>query len=134
MYLLDSSVCIAFMRGDVKVQQRVFDFEPSELMFSIVSLFEIQVGIEKSKTPELLTKKRLRLSALRDIFGTFAFGERESSEAAKVRVELESLGKSIGPYDLLIAGTARANGLTIVTGNVKEFSRVKNLKLENWHE
>lgn len=52
--------------------------------------------------------------------------------AAKVRVELETQGKPIGPFDLLIASEAINQGFTLITNNEKEFKRVKGLKIENW--
>ena len=55
-----------------------------------------------------------------------------AAEAARIRAALEATGKSIGPYDLLLAGHARCLGLTLVTNNTSEFSRVHGLSLENW--
>jgi len=54
--------------------------------------------------------------------------------SAEIRVALERAGTPIGPNDLLIAAQARALGLTLVTGNVREFSRVPGLLVENWLE
>lgn len=62
------------------------------------------------------------------------FGEKEAEESAKVRSELESIGKPIGAYDTLIAGTAISSNIVLVTHNTKEFSRVKKLKQEDWYK
>jgi len=62
------------------------------------------------------------------------FGEKEAEESAKVRAELESIGKPIGAYDTLIAGTAISSNFVLVTHNTKEFSRVKKLKQEDWYK
>lgn len=53
-------------------------------------------------------------------------------EAGTVRAELETAGKPIGAYDVLIAGQARRRGVTLVTSNVSEFDRVAGLKWEDW--
>ncbi|AVQ11300.1 Ribonuclease VapC [Leptospira santarosai] len=58
--------------------------------------------------------------------------EIASSKAAKIRVELERVGKPIGPFDLLIASQALANKFTLVTNNEKEFARIKEIKMESW--
>ncbi len=53
-------------------------------------------------------------------------------DAAVIRAELEKKGLPIGPYDLLIAGLARSQSMTLVTNNTKEFERIDGLRLENW--
>jgi len=61
-----------------------------------------------------------------------AFDEKSAEQAARIRRHLEKAGKKVGPLDILIAGTARANGAVLVTNNVKEFSRVPGLEVEDW--
>ncbi|EMO53203.1 toxin-antitoxin system, toxin component, PIN family [Leptospira noguchii] len=60
------------------------------------------------------------------------FVSEDTNKAAKIRVELEKVGKPIGPFDLLIASQALSNRLTLVTNNEKELNRIKDLKIENW--
>jgi len=80
-----------------------------------------------------MSDETLRLIALFTI-APFSLPEaEEAEEAGKIRAELEQSGTPIGAIDDLIAGTARAHRHTIVTGNTKEFDRVKNLKTETWH-
>jgi tRNA(fMet)-specific endonuclease VapC len=55
-------------------------------------------------------------------------------EAANIRAQLEKNGMLIGPYDLLISGLARSQGMTLVTNNTREFERIAELRLENWVE
>jgi len=55
-----------------------------------------------------------------------------AESAAEVRRDLDSRGQRIGPYDTLIAGSALANGLIVVTHNVGEFGRVTGLTIEDW--
>jgi tRNA(fMet)-specific endonuclease VapC len=130
--LLDTNVCIRFLRGDAVTVARIQEFEPESFRMSAVTWYELQVGIEKSATASLREKKRRRLKLMRQYVSTAVFSEGEAVEAAKIRVELEGAGRVIGPYDLLIAGTARAKGWTVVTGNLGEFSRVENLLCEDW--
>ena len=52
----------------------------------------------------------------------------------KIRADLEKKGTPIGPLDMMIAGHAMSMGYTVVTNNVKEFTRVPYLKIENWAE
>ena len=62
------------------------------------------------------------------------FDARAADEYGKVRADLEKRGMPIGPLDMLIAGHARSLGYTVVTNNIREFSRVENLKTANWTE
>ena len=60
-------------------------------------------------------------------------GRDEAKISAQIRVQLEKKGSPIGPFDILIAGTALSNRATLVTHNVKEFGRIKNLSIEDWY-
>ena len=62
------------------------------------------------------------------------FGPGAASEYGEIRTHLQGQGTPIGPMDLLIAAHARAEGLVLVTNNVREFERVPGLELENWAE
>ena len=65
-------------------------------------------------------------------FQSLAFDDRAAAEYGKIRADLASQGTPIGPNDLMIASIALSNGLTLVTHNTNEFSRVLGLKLEDW--
>jgi tRNA(fMet)-specific endonuclease VapC len=72
------------------------------------------------------------LGALRQQFVSVPLDEVAAEESGKIRADLAAKGAPIGPYDLLIAAIARANGLILVTHNTVEFSRVAGLSLEDW--
>ena len=60
------------------------------------------------------------------------FDDRVAEEHARIRADLAAIGQPIGPYDVIIAATAMAHGLTVVTHNTREFARVHGLSLEDW--
>lgn len=60
------------------------------------------------------------------------FDGEAALESARIRIDLEARGMTIGPMDLLIAGTALSRGAILVTNNTKEFSRIKGLRLADW--
>ena len=62
----------------------------------------------------------------------FHFEPQDADIGAQIRATLAQTGRPIGPYDLLLAATALRHGLTLVTSNEKEFSRIPDLKWENW--
>ena len=88
-------------------------------------------GVEKSIAVE---KNRLALSMLLANMEILDFGVDAADCYGKIRAGLEKKGTPIGPLDMMIAGHAQSLGYTIVTNNVKEFSRVAALKIENWAE
>ncbi len=102
----------------------------NDALYSVATLFELYGGLVASK-PQYLAEKQRKLDEFRDLVRMADFGPEEAHEAAKIKAELK--GRGIGPYDLLIAATARTHGWTLATSNVKEFSRVKNLRVEDWN-
>lgn len=118
------------MRGNSKVLQRLYSCDATELRFSVATLFELFGGLVLSK-PEYLAGKERKLAEFRQLIQLAEFGPTEAYEAAQIKVELK--GQQIGPYDLLIAATARVHGWTLATSNTREFSRVSNLKIEDWN-
>jgi tRNA(fMet)-specific endonuclease VapC len=71
-----------------------------------------------------------RVDALR--FAVLEFDQEDGRQAGEIRAHLASKGTPIGPYDVLIAGQAKARKLTLVTHNTIEFKRVPGLKVEDW--
>jgi tRNA(fMet)-specific endonuclease VapC len=131
-YLLDTNICIYLIKKrPTEVFERFRQHSPKDVAISTITLFELQYGIEKSqyrqRSEDALTKFLLPLDLI-DL-------DRSSAiEAANIRAQLERNGMPIGPYDLLIAGLARSQDMTLVTSNTREFERIVDLRLENWIE
>lgn len=131
-YLLDTNVCIAVVnRRPTQVRHRMLEKIRGDVAVyvSVVSLFEIEVGILKSNRA---TENRAQYGALLDSLRKLPFDEEDAIAAGAIRAEMETNGKPIGAYDYLIAAQALRRSWTIVTANEREFSRLKGLKLENW--
>lgn len=127
-FLLDTNACIALLNASSPLlAERVRLHDTSDVALSSVVLYELYYGAYKSRRVE-------RNIALLDdlLFETIPFSPEDAREAGAIRSELERTGRTIGPYDLLIAGQARARDLTVVTANTKEFERVPRLKHEDW--
>lgn len=129
MYTLDTNTLIYFFKGMGNVSKNFFSKPPQEIIIPAIVLYELEVGIAKSTQPE---KRALQLRALTSRVAIIPFGTKEAKLSAKIRSELESRGLPIGPYDLLIAGTALSTNSILVTHNTKEFQRVNNLEIEDW--
>jgi len=127
--LLDTDTVITLLRGDERLARKARARPVKSLGISAVTLYELRVGVEKCRDRE---KNRRALDDATAPFALVPFEEAGAGEAARIRAALERRGKGIGPYDTLIAGQALALGVTLVTSNTREFTRVPGLKLENW--
>ncbi len=128
-YLLDTNTCIAAMRHHAAVLQRLAAVAPADCAISSITTYELYTGIEKCADPaKELAKVNLLLATVSEL----VFDGQAAREAGRIRALLESQGRMIGAYDVLLAGHARSAGLTLVTANVGEFSRVPGLNWENW--
>jgi len=132
MYLLDTNIVSYWMRGHQPLMDRIKSHSPKDLSLSAITLAEIYYGIEKSPI-----KKKARRTKIEQIRSTVEVHPFDGSAAAKygvIRTQLEKKGLVISERDLQIASIAIANGLCVITHNVKEFNRVEKLKLEDWAE
>ena len=127
--LLDTDTFIALLRGNPRVMKRVRSYPEKSIGISMVTVYELRVGVEKSREPG--KNGRFLEDALAP-FSTLPFDDPSAIQAAKVRSHLERKGLGIGPYDTLIAGHALSISAELVTVNTREFSRVQGLKLANW--
>lgn len=130
-YLLDTNTCIALMRRNVDVRERMEQFVPGDCAVSAITALELYHGLERCSQPE---REQAKIDELLAVVAVLAFGEEEAKRAAKARHALERTGKGIGPFDVLIAGHALAAGLVLVSNNVREFSRVEGLTVDDWQE
>ena len=130
MYLLDTNTLIYFFKGIGDVSKNLFLQSPSDIIIPSIVIYELEVGIAKSNNPE---KRIKQLNELLQQITILDFTKNEAIESAKIRANLEKKGTPIGSMDLLIAGSAVANNLTLVTRNLKEFERVNDLKCKNWY-
>lgn len=129
-HLLDTNICVALLRGrSSRLRERIHQAEPGTLAISTVTLAELVLGCEKSSDPD---KARPVLRKFALSFDVLPFDAVAAWEYGRVRAELEKAGLPIGPYDTMLAAQARRSGLTLVTDNTGEFSRVRGLKIENW--
>jgi tRNA(fMet)-specific endonuclease VapC len=126
-FLLDSNVLIRLMTDGDRVLGRRMRIHSHEVALSVIVLHELHFGVcaGTRKSDQVERLERLDLPLL-------SFERQDAHAAAEVRADLRRKGTPIGPYDLLIAGQARARGLTVVTRNLGEFRRVEGLAVEDW--
>ena len=130
MYLLDTNVCIYIMKNSFPaLTQRLLDENPEDVAISAITLFELEYGAGKSRWGN---QTRDKLYTFLAPFNILPFDDRDAVCAGCLRALLDKQGLPIGPYDIQIAAQAYARNLTVVTRNTKEFSRIPNLKVEDW--
>ena len=127
IYMLDTNVVIAIMKGDADLQARLKLHRPQDFALSAIVVHELYYGAQKSQRK---ADNLARIEALQ--FPVLEFDREDARHAGEIRATLATSGTPIGPYDALIGGQARARNLTLITRNVREFERIKNLTIETW--
>jgi tRNA(fMet)-specific endonuclease VapC len=130
LYALDTNTISYFFRGEGKIPEKIFACSPSEIAIPAIVEYEVRYGINKAKRQ---AKRFEQLNSFLSFINILPFGSKEACAAAEIRATLEQKGLIIGHYDILIAGTAKANNATLVTRNIDEFNRIEKLLVENWY-
>jgi tRNA(fMet)-specific endonuclease VapC len=132
-YLLDTNTCIALINGkppSVRVKFQTATAKGAKAFVSSVAAFELWYGVAKSSRQEY-NRERLETFFAGPLH-PLLFDSEDAEIAGAIRADLEAIGKPIGAYDLLIAGQAMRNKLTLVTANSSEFARIKGLTWTDW--
>ncbi len=130
-YLLDTDTLIYVFKRLGNCLARLNPQPDSDIAISTINIFELEYGMGKSDNRIKMDSYVLNLCKR---YAVLDFNDSASRQAGAVRALLHSRGTPIGPYDVQIAGIALANNLTVVTRNLREFSRVPGLAVENWYE
>jgi tRNA(fMet)-specific endonuclease VapC len=128
-YLLDTSVCVRVLRGEVASVRRLAALRPEDTVLPAMTIAELRYGAMRAK---LTRAAHTRLDAFLTVFDVVAFDADAAEHHARIRHALASNGLMIGERDLVIAATAAAHGFTVATGNLREFQRVPGLVVEAW--
>ncbi len=129
-YLLDTNTCIRYLNGrSENVVRKMNDTLADDIVLCSIVKFELLFGAYKSNaTSKNLAQQRIFFAK----FSSLDFDDSSAEVCGQIRAFLEQKGKKIGVYDVQIAAIALQHQLILVTHNVTEFSRVPNLKLEDW--
>ena len=127
-YILDTDISSYLIRGDHETVTKKFSELYDSCAISSITAAELQYGARKRNNKQLTQK----VKAFCDLVEIIPWDEDAAKAYAKLRVELETSGTPIGNMDMLIAASALARKVVLVTNNTEHFSRVKDLKLGNW--
>jgi tRNA(fMet)-specific endonuclease VapC len=130
VYLLDTDTCSYVMkRSNAALLDRLCEVPIEEQAISVISVAELKFGVRLSSRPG---QAAVAFEAFVRHLVVLDWGGDAADHYADIRADLRRRGEMIGANDLLIAAHARALDATLVTNNVREFRRVRKLKLENW--
>ena len=129
-YLLDTNICIYLIKkSPQKVFARFRQLSVGEVGLSVITYAELEYGVSRSHDP---ARNRIALSEFLAPLEMLDFPVQAAPLYGTLRASLVRSGRMIGPLDLLIAAHALHLGATLITNNLKEFSRVPDLKIDNW--
>jgi tRNA(fMet)-specific endonuclease VapC len=132
MYLLDANAWIAMFRlTSPSLLARLKQHPAGDIVLCSVVLAELRYGVCRG-APQHRMKNEQFVTQLQARHVSIPLDDAAAIDSGELRAYLAAAGKMIGPYDLLIASIARTRGLTLITHNTAEFSRVPNLLIEDW--
>lgn len=128
-YLLDTNIVSDLVRNPQgRIAERIAEFGEASVATSIIVAAELRYGAAKKASPRLIAQAEAVLGAMM----VLSVEPPADQTYATIRTALEAAGTPIGGNDLIIAAQATTLGLTLVTANVREFSRVDGLGVEDW--
>lgn len=128
-YLIDTSICVFFLRGKLQLDEIFKEKGRENCSLSEITVFELRFGAENGDNPIKLHK------AVDDFINglTIIPIVTPDKRYAKEKLRLRKMGKPLhDEFDLLIGITAAENRLTLITDNVKDFQNIEGIKIENW--
>jgi predicted nucleic acid-binding protein len=129
-YLLDTDTIIYWMNNIPQVVRHVTSYGKRRLMASVITRAELYYGAYRS------THVENNLAAIRKLSRKIKFmplGDEAQQIFGRIKAELQKDGNPLADSDILIASTALANRMTLVTNNTRHFERIAGLNLENWY-
>ncbi len=128
-FMLDTNICIYVIKNRPASCREKFNTHSGAMAISSVTLAELMYGAMKSAKPDSNMRTVEEFSARLTVLD---FDTNAAGHYGDIRSVLETQGKVIGPYDMMIAGHTRSQGLILVSNNTREFERIEGLRLENW--
>lgn len=129
-YLLDTCVISDFFKKNPSIIERFHALSPNQIHISSITVMEIEYGLRLHHERE--KKIRPLWSSLLQVIQVVSYSSECAKATASIRANLKAAGLPTGPYDILIAGTAAANNMIVVTSNVAEFKRITGIIVEDW--
>ena len=129
IYMFDTDTVSFFMKDNPKeIRKKVAKHNKDDFCISAITCAELMFGLKKNYSEKL----DFWLNEVLDRFRVISFDDASSIIYGEIRATLEKSGNPLDNMDMLIAASALAAKATLVSNNVKHFSRIKGLKIEDW--
>lgn len=129
MYLLDTDTIIYSLKGDKALKKNLERHIADPLKISVITLMELYYGAYKS---DRVSGNLSKIKTIETGFEIIPSGNESAEIFGRLKASLQKTGTPLDDFDLIIASCALAHNLILVTNNVKHFSRIESLKLDNW--
>lgn len=130
--LIDTSVFIDHQRGRLDLADVVGGRETEDAYLSVITASELLHGVHRARDRTIRARRSALVEALLAEFPVLPLDILTARTHSELWAHLATTGRPIGAHDLWLAATCIARGLTLATGNVREFGRVPELSLEIW--
>ncbi|QTE23840.1 PIN domain-containing protein [Polaribacter cellanae] len=130
-YLLDTNICIFFLRGKLNLDEIIKNKGVENCFISELTVFELKFGAENSENRKKSHQAVSKFVSGLSIIPIFGVVEKYAEEKVKLRKKGTPMHDE---FDLIIGLTAIVNDLTLVTDNVKDFKYLNDLKIDNWFQ
>ncbi len=130
--LIDASILIEAERGRLVLSQHVAPRQEEAFFLSVITASELLHGVHRAVQSRVRTQRAAFVESILERFPLLPVDMATARAHAQVWADMAAAGILIGPHDLWLAATCIAHGLTIVTANVREFTRVPGLAVEVW--
>jgi tRNA(fMet)-specific endonuclease VapC len=130
--LIDASVLVDHERGRLDLAARVAGREAEPFFLSVITVSELLHGVHRAATPAQRARRSVFVEAVIDRFPRLPIDLPTARIHAEIGAELAAAGALIGAHDLWLAAAALAHDLRLATANLREFSRVPGLTIEDW--
>lgn len=128
-YLIDTNIIIYRLKNQGRVNENFMKNSKERMAISVISYGELVYGAKKSKSVE---KNLETVRAVKNIFPIIDITTDVMDIFGRIKADAQKIGRLTDDMDLLIAATALAGGMTLVTHNTKHFEHISNLKTEDW--
>lgn len=130
--LIDANILIEAARGRLDLEPHVARHGDEESFLSVVTASELLHGVLRAGAPDVRAERSAFVEGVLDRFSLLSVDLACTRAHAQLWAVLRQAAAVIGPYDLWLAATCLAHGLTMVTANLREFERVPGLDVERW--
>ncbi|SDW28974.1 type II toxin-antitoxin system VapC family toxin [Aequorivita viscosa] len=128
-YLLDTNMCVFFLRGKLKLDKTIREKGIDNCFISELTVFELKYGAENSDNPTKSHKAVDNFVKGLSVIPIYGIVERYAEEKVRLRKNGTPMNDE---FDLIIGVTAIVNDLILVTDNIKDFKHLNKLNIENW--